>query len=257
MTKTVNLKYNSKFFKEKLTEFKKPLQDFLGTLILIDNKINFEKPTELVFDEEPLNSGILSNCYDERALFEAQRGESYAVFSELEGKAVDIFALRESLIQRGVMDCNLQHLVLNLILQCRGAIQFGAPTPFQALISEEAGLTVSTVTDKMKTSLAVKNKDEVRLTIEAPIQTISKRGDIEEIGNFGCEISITTNAIYFNKMTYSKTSDSEIAKQVFKCASEDYSFWSELWSQIKECFGVKEKRPEFEIEVPSANARCS
>ncbi|MCW8469323.1 hypothetical protein OQJ19_01430 [Fluoribacter gormanii] len=255
MADRVDLKHNCRFFKEQFSWFKEPVVDFLKKLKFLDRvRVDFDQPKEISTEPEPNGeSEIPINFYDVAALTEATRGDSYTVFPELQGKQISIFSLQDSLLQRGVMDPNLRHLTINLLLQCRGAVPFGIAVPLQTHISDntKSGITVTAMTEKMQVSLEVRNKDKIQLKIETPIQ-IPTSTDLgrEEIGNLSCELSITNDAIYIEKMNYTNTGKSEIAKEVFEVISKDYSLLSEMWSNFLKFLGMKEKEPELEIEIP-------
>ncbi|PWY56508.1 hypothetical protein DGG96_02165 [Legionella qingyii] len=255
MADRVDLKHNYKFFNEQLSWFKEPVVNFLKKLKFLDSvRVDFDHPKEIIPEPEPNGeSEIPINFYDAAALTEATRGESYAVFPELQGKKINVFALHDSLLQRGVMDPNLRNLTINLLLQGRGAVPFGIVVPLQSLISDntKSGIVVTAMTEEMQISLEVRNKDKIQLKIETPIQ-IPTATDLgrEKIGHLSCELSITNDSMYIEEMNYTNTGKSEIAKEVFEAISKDYNLLSEMWNNFLKCLGIKEKNPELEIEIP-------
>lgn len=251
MASKISLKHNSAtFFKEQLANFKKGTQDCLKLLKTDVNSISLDSTQtfNLRPSENVLTSAIPHNFYDEMALNEAKRGDSYAVFPELQGESVTVFAIKDGLVERGVLDNFLQDRVINLILQCRGAIHFGIAQPFQQLAAQNE-IIASPETQSVKLTVEVLNSEEVILKIEMPIQTLDSRLGVERLGIVHCELNITKSSIYLNEMTYTKTSNSNTAESLFQAVSEDYSWLSELWSDIKRFFGIIEKEAEFELSL--------
>jgi len=253
MANTISLTHSSSaLFKSTFADFKKSTQDCLNHLLTDVNSIVCNS-TELLMHyqgQSSLQTPIPHNFYDHKALEESIRGngDSYAIFPELEGKNDGIFGIKTAFAERGVLDHYLQDRVINLILQCRGAIHYGIAEPIQQLT------TISSFSPNgqaVKLSADVLSPDQVKLKIEMPMRIMNEDLEEVQVGILNCELNITTSSIYLNELSYTKTNNTDIAKEIFDSISANHSLLEEIWNKIKELLGLAEQKPEFELSLKS------
>ncbi|MBA2656437.1 MAG: hypothetical protein H0U70_05565 [Tatlockia sp.] len=249
------------FFKRELQSFKSSIQDSLKFLDSSTNSISLDSPQfySKYRGENALREKIPSNFFDNKALDEASRGNSYSIFPELIGPGkCTLPAIKEALKSRGVDD-ELQNQVINLMLQCRVGIFYGLNVLIEGLIYEKSKIVISSDNDQDKNYLSAEviesnnEKDPVSviLKIKMPMQTFTSNG-IELVCIVDTELRVSKNSIYLNKITYNQVGDSEISNKIFKAVStdENYSVLNQIWDFIKNIF-FKNIDNELELSLSS------
>lgn len=246
---------HSSFFRESFLSFKKSTQDSLRLLKTDVNSICMDSPQAYANyeGESNLTKAIPSNFFDNRALAEAKRSETYAIFPELRGLDAkgqpncNLFSIKESFAKRGV-DEHIQNRLINLMLQCRGAIQFGIGTPIQMVVADKK-IVMAANTEALQLNVEVINPKKLIFTIHMPMNTPTLEGH-EQVGILDFSLEVSKSSIYLQKMSYTKTSDLPIAEKILTVIKQDsYSIFDEIKDFIIKLLKLEKKEPDQELSL--------
>lgn len=164
-------------------------------------------------------------------------------------KFITLFDLKESLSKRQVKPF-LQDRLINLILQCRGAISYAANRPLLALARGEGNLNLFTITEDTKLDCKVINEDDIELNITIPLAFANtKTGEKQPIGRATYQLKVRSATIDLCSVTYTKIGKSPEAKEAFKTFCKGSTFLSKLLMNLQKILGLKRSELKEEPQV--------
>jgi hypothetical protein len=236
MSKTVNLIYSSLQLKNPA----RPENTGFFCKIKLIRKIIFNFKAE----------GII-NDFSPADEFEVGRGNSYAVFPELQaavdkGQRVTLAMLRNGLKSRGIVNEFLQNKAMSLLLQNKAGIHYAMGNVLNGLLleNEHSFLMRRDYTVRFE----VKNKNHIKLLFVGTWRDITKNPQ-EDCLEGRIEINITPEKIAINHFEITQLSNSPAAKNAFRFLEHNQvSLWQKIVIFFKTFFNAHS-----ELDVENVN----
>lgn len=172
---------------------------------------------------------------------EVGRGESYAVFPELQtmfdsGQIITLDALREGLRSRGVIDQVMQNKAMTMLLQCKAGVHYAMGNVLNGLLLENGHNFLMRSDYDVK--FEVQSPNHVKLVFNGTWQNIMT-DPREDSLQARVEVDITLERIAIYNFNVTQISKSPEAEQAFRFLQNNQtSIWQKIVTFFKTYFNA-------------------